>query len=205
MENNILSDNKQKIKKPPLNKTKIITYSAMLSALGMVIVFFMPTFNIGITTVTPGSHVAVMIAMLIHPIVGIAVAVCTALAFVFKGVPPEVLFRAFSHLVFVIPGSFLAQKMFHTKKTDASLKTLTVRAGVLNGITAAIHAIAEVGSILLAFIILDVFANFRTVDVSAYALFVVIGLITLAHSLVDFSISFFIFLSLKKAHLTDLH
>lgn len=192
-------------KRPALNPTKIITYSAVLSAVGLAVVMFMPTLNIGITTVTPGSHVALMLAMMIHPIVAAFTGVVTAVAFFLKHAQPEVIFRAFSHLVFAIPGAFLAQKLFKPQEKITDLKKLTVKALVLNGVTALIHAVAEMLAITLAFLILTLAMDVANVVVTAQRIFLIVGLITLAHSVVDFFIAYAVYIPLRRARLVSVN
>jgi niacin transporter len=189
--------------KRPFHKTKIITYSAALSALGMIIVMFMPTVDIGITSITPASHVPLMLSMMIHPIVAAFTGIVTAVSFLPKHANPMVLFRATSHLFFAIPGAFLAQKLLRPEQSTQNLKRLTVNALALNGITAALHAAFEVvastvGYYALTSLGIGLPPGFTF---TAYGMLVTLGLITVAHSVVDFFIAYAVYIPLRRAKL----
>lgn len=170
------------------NRTKEITLSAMLTALSIVYIAFMPTLDFGLWSFTPLSHIFIMLGVFISPYVGLFTCVGTFVGFFAKGVPPLVLLRAGSHVFFVLLFVFMLKK-FNAKKT-VNLILICLAIGV-------VHAVAEVA---VAYIGAE-FLGFGSYDreTIAYTLFFVVGGGTLAHSIVDYFAAFAVHNVLERA------
>lgn len=172
--------------------TKIIAFSALLSAIGILIPLVVPKIIIvpQVMTVTIGSHVAVMLAMFISPFSAVMVALTTTIGFLIT-TTPVVALRALSHIFFAILGSFLAKRFIKRFST----------AMILNVLLALVHAAAEVLTVYACmFIFKDLFP---AIDNLAFYLGVLVFLITIAHSIVDFMLAYSVYLPLKKNRLLD--
>jgi hypothetical protein len=67
---------------------------------------------------------------------------------------------------------------------------------ILNGITALVHAAAEILSVLLALLIFK--ESFVGLTINAYYILVGVGAVTVGHSVVDFLIAYTIYKPLEK-------
>ncbi|MDD3172301.1 MAG: hypothetical protein PHF63_01310 [Herbinix sp.] len=159
------------------NKVKTMITAAMLSSIGIIIPMYSP-FKIIIepASFTLASHVAVMIAMFISPVVGISVALVTSFGFLLGPFPPVVVLRALTHVIFVTLGALILKK---NPNILLSLKTMIPFAILIS----VVHAIAEV-------FVSSLFYFTGTVTTS-YLISVVglVGLGTFIHSLCDFAIA----------------
>lgn len=168
-----------------LGRTKEITISAMLTALSIVYVRFMPTIDLGVWSFTPFSHIFIILGVFISPFVGIFTCLGTFFGFLLKGATPFVLMRAGSHIVFVFVMILLLKRMgsLDTKK----IITLSI-------ITALVHAVFEVIAVYLSIAIGIPVAN-QTI----YYILAVVGGGTFIHSIIDFFAGFAVFKALKKS------
>lgn len=165
------------------NKVKIMTVAALLSALGIAIPMFAPKIIIEPASFTLASHVAVFIAMFISPLVAVAVALISSIGFFIAGFPLVVVLRALTHLIFATVGAFILKK---NNNILLSPKTSVPFAVFIS----LIHAIAEVSVVSLYY--------FGTgAAMNPYYIFVLVGVGTLIHSLVDFSIAGFVWVPLQ--------
>jgi niacin transporter len=165
------------------NKVKIMTVAALLSALGIAIPMFAPKIIIEPASFTLASHVAVFIAMFISPVVAIAVALISSMGFFISGFPLVVVLRALTHLIFATLGAFILKK---NNNILLSPKTSVPFAIFIS----LVHAIAEVSIVSLYY--------FGTgAAMSPYYIFVLVGVGTFVHSLVDFSIAGFVWVPLQ--------
>lgn len=163
------------------NKIKIMVIAAMLCAIGISIPMFSP-FKVSMepASFTLASHVPVMIAMFISPPVAALVALIISFGFVSYG--PVIVLRALSHIIFASLGAYYLKKNGNTLK---SLKSMVPFAFAIS----LIHAVAEV-------IVSSVYFN----SDKSYV-FVVLGLVgigTVIHSLVDFSIAVLVWKPLQN-------
>ncbi len=165
------------------NKIQLMTVSALLSAIGIMIPMFAPKIMVEPASFTLASHVPIFIAMFISPYVAVAVALISAFGF-FITFPLVVALRAFSHIVFATIGAFMLKK---NGKLLSSAKS-TALFGLFVSI---IHAGCEVGVVT--------FFYWGSGMTSAYYekgyLFTVIGLVglgTVIHSMIDFAIALFV-------------
>lgn len=167
-------------------KIKTLTIAAMLCAIGIMIPMVAPKIIIPPASFTLGSHVAVFIAMFISPPVAVAVAGISAIGFFIAGFPTIIVLRALTHLIFATLGAYIL------KKNNNILLSMKSTALFAFGIS-VVHAIAEV-------IVVSLFFFGGEVTSSKGYLFtvvVMVGVGTVIHSIIDFSIATFIWKPLQ--------
>lgn len=162
------------------SKTLQLTSAAILTAVGILIPLVMPIkIVIGPASYTLGSHIPIVMAMFLSPVVALAVSVGTTLGFLMAGFPIVIVLRAFSHLVFATLGAIYLQK------TQNSLGSIWKRQSfslVIN----LIHALAEV----LIVYFLTAFGQQNLDSNFFYTLFVLVGIGTLIHGMIDFELGY---------------
>lgn len=167
-----------------LNRT--LALSAILTALGIMIPLIMPIkLIIGPASYTLASHVPIMLAMFISPFAAVIVALGTTLGFLMAGFPIVIVLRALSHLVFALVGAYVLQK---SPALWQRFSLMFSFAFIIN----LIHALGEVGAVYLMTASTATSANYW------FVLFVLIGVGTVIHGLVDFFIAYWIWKRLKK-------
>jgi len=169
-----------------LKNTLKITMSGLLVAIGLIIPMFSPIkILIEPASFTLASHVAVFVAMFISPGVAVSVAAGTTIGFFFGGFPPVVVFRAATHIIFALAGSFYLHKFM--KKNNSFL-----RLRIFSFCVAIVHALGEL-------VVTSIF-YFRGEPTHGFvmSILVLVGLGTVIHSIVDFEIANIISLPLKK-------
>lgn len=167
-----------------MNKVKTMTIAALLCAVGILIPMTFPKIQFGPASFTLASHVPIFIAMFISPTVAVSVTFITAFGFLIAGFIPVIVLRAFSHLIFVMLGSYLLRKngtLLNNFKT-ASLYSLGI---------SFIHALAEVFVVSLFFFTGNVSAEYLE-NGYVFSVLVAVGLGGLIHSMVDLSIAAFV-------------
>lgn len=167
------------------NKVKTMVIAALLCAIGIIIPQYSPIrIVIEPASFTLGSHIAVFIAMFISPAVAVSVALVTSLGFLIAGFLPVIVLRALSHVIFAAIGALILKK---NQKILLSIKTMIPFALLI----AVIHAVAEV-------IVSSIF-YFNGNVTKSYLISVIglVGLGTIVHSLVDFSIAVLIWKPLQ--------
>lgn len=111
---------------------RTITIAAMLTALAIVVPLFMPKLPVPQPfSVTPASHLAVILAMFVSPFTVACTVIGSTIAF-FAVLGPVVAMRAFSHLLFALVGCLMLQKRYNL------ILTIAVTA-VLHAILSLIH------------------------------------------------------------------
>lgn len=167
-------------------KTKQLVIAAVLCAVGIFIPMISPLkIVIEPASFTLASHVAVFIAMLISPGVAAGVAVGTALGFLLGGFPITIVARAASHLVFAFGGAVFLKKRPHA--LDSSKKVILFSFAV-----SIVHAICEVG------VVLPFYLGGQATNGILYQVFVLVGVGTVVHSMIDFYLAYFIWRTLEK-------
>lgn len=171
------------------NKLMTMTIAALLSAIGIMIPQFAPKLILEPASFTLASHVPVFIAMFISPVVAIAVAGISTIGFLLSGFPLVVVLRALTHLIFATLGAYILKK---NNKLLMSMKTLAPFAIVIS----LVHAIAEVAVVS--------FYYWGSGMTTAYyekgyliSVILLVGLGTIIHSLIDFSIAIFVWKPLQ--------
>lgn len=151
---------------------KKITQAALLTALAILIPMVMPLkLVIGPASFTLASHVPIFIAMFLSPSIAVIVAVGAAIGFLFSGLPIVITMRALSHIIF----AYIGAKWFPRTKNRFFFSF------VVN----LIHGAAEV---VVVFLLTDM--NFN--QDYFFTLFVLVGIGTVIHGMVDFEIAYFI-------------
>lgn len=166
------------------SSVKQITIAALLTAVGIVIPLISP-FRLVLepASFTLASHVPIFLAMFISPGTAAAVAAGSALGF-FLTYPPVVGLRAASHIIFVLVGAFLLKKYPSILTKPATLLPFALFISIL-------HAVCELG-VVTAFYTLGTASPAYYENGYFYSVFVLVGVGTVIHSMVDFFIALFI-------------
>ena len=171
----------------PKTRNHFLTTTAFLTALSIVIPIMMPIkLVIPPASYTLASHVPIFIALFLSPLMTLIVILGSTLGFLMAGFDFVIVLRAFSHLLFGMAGALYLRKYPHT--LDSRIKCW-----MFNLVLGLLHALGEVAVCLLYFS--------STAYPSGnlfYMIFVLVGLGTLIHSLIDFSIAKFVYNKLKK-------
>ncbi|MBR6816309.1 MAG: hypothetical protein IKM60_02255 [Clostridia bacterium] len=165
-----------------------VVMAGLLCAVGILIPMVSPLkVVIPPASFTVASHVAVFIAMFISPAVGISVALGTTIGFLIGGFPIEIVLRALTHVVFTAVGAFWI------KAKPDMLKGLC-KSTFLSAVLAVLHGVLEV-LVVLPFYIADPgkYGSFFM------AIFLLVGIGSVIHSMVDFAIAYVIWQPLKKS------
>jgi len=164
-----------------------IALSGLLISVGIVIPLVSPwQVVIEPASYTLGVHVPIFIAMFISPKVAVAVALGTTLGFLLRGLPPTIVLRAASHLIYAGFGAYYLSKI-----DKFNIRFVKLR--VFSFVIALIHAVVETAVILFFYLAIG-FPEGQ----GALWVFGFIGLGTIAHSLIDFEIANLIRLPLQK-------
>lgn len=155
---------------------QLMCITAMLIAIGILIPMISPIkILLEPMSFTLGSHVAIMAAMFVSPMTALGVALGTTVGFYLAGFTLPVVLRALTHVIWAYGGALYLQKhpdLFHNPWKIV----------VFNFVIGVVHAVCEV---------LIVFPMYGGYDASSlfYLLFVLVGIGSLVHSMVDFTIS----------------
>ena len=179
------------------NSVKRLTISALLIAMGIIIPMVMPRITIGPASFTLASHVPVFIAMFISPVVAIAVSLGTGFGF-FLSATPIIALRALSHLIFAVIGAVILQKhpeIFINKEGKFTL--LNGKLQLSNVGIGVMHSAAELVVVSIFYTMGNLPGTYYTAGFM-YSIFLLMGVGGLIHSLVDFSIAYFLASTLSK-------
>lgn len=179
------------------NSVKRLTISALLIAMGIIIPMVMPRITIGPASFTLASHVPVFIAMFISPVVAIAVSLGTGFGF-FLSATPIIALRALSHLIFAVIGAVILQK--HPEiliNKEGKFTLLNGKLQLFNVGIGVIHSIAELVVVSVFYTMGNLPGTYYTAGFM-YSIFLLMGVGGLIHSLVDFSIAYFLASTLSK-------
>ena len=179
------------------NSVKRLTISALLIAMGIIIPMVMPGITIGPASFTLASHVPVFIAMFISPVVAIAVSLGTGFGF-FLSATPIIALRALSHLIFAVIGAVILQK--HPEiliNKEGKFTLLNGKLQLFNVGIGVIHSAAELVVVSVFYTMGNLPGTYYTAGVM-YSIFLLMGVGGLIHSLVDFSIAYFLASTLSK-------
>ena len=165
--------------------------AALLTALGIVIPMFMPVkIIIPPASFTLASHVPIFLAMMISPLVAVAVTFGTTLGFLLGGFPIVIVLRAASHLLFALPGDL------YLAKRPATLHSF-VPSQVFALLVALVHAASEV-------VVVTAFYFGGQMGAGYYqggffqSVLLLVGVGTVVHSMVDFEIALIVARALGK-------
>lgn len=179
------------------NSVKRLTISALLIAMGIIIPMVMPRITIGPASFTLASHVPVFIAMFISPVVAIAVSLGTGFGF-FLSATPIIALRALSHLIFAVIGAVILQK--HPEiliNKEGKFTLLNGKLQLFNVGIGVIHSAAELVVVSVFYTMGNLLGTYYTAGFM-YSIFLLMGVGGLIHSLVDFSIAYFLASTLSK-------
>ena len=179
------------------NSVKRLTISALLIAMGIIIPMVMPRITIGPASFTLASHVPVFIAMFISPVVAIAVSLGTGFGF-FLSATPIIALRALSHLIFAVIGAVILQK--HPEiliNKEGKFTLLNGKLQLFNVGIGVIHSTAELVVVSVFYTMGNLPGTYYTAGFM-YSIFLLMGVGGLIHSLVDFSIAYFLASTLSK-------
>ncbi len=161
--------------------------AALLCAVGILVPVISPVkITLGPMSFTLGSHVALFMAMFISPAVAVTVEVGTTLGFLLAGFAPVVVLRAASQLVFVAAGALWLARRPGCADTPWKMFRFGLVLGVLHGVCEAV--------------VVTFFWFGGTVEGSFLS--TVLGLVgvgTLAHSMVDLYIALLIWAPVSRA------
>lgn len=164
------------------NSTQTLTYSALLIALGILIPIVMPIkFVFGPASYTLASHVPVMLAMFVSPLVAVLVALGTAFGF-FLTFPFIIAVRALSHVLFAFLGAYYL-------KTHPQIVYAPKKMVAFNVILGIVHALSETAVVSIFFMT----GNMGEASYTAgffITVIVLVGLGGFIHSVIDFIIAF---------------
>lgn len=171
-----------------MKKVQFMTMTALLTAIAILIPIAMPLkVIIPPASYTLGSHVAIFIAMFINPWMAIFVVLGSTFGFFISGAYPIIIvLRALSHISFAPIGAFYLQKHPHTIENAKS-------SWAFNIVMALIHAVGEVLVCLLFYTV-----SGNDIQSMFYVLFVLVGVGTIIHSMVDYTLAVSIYRVLKK-------
>lgn len=173
-----------------MNKIKLMTISALLSALGILIPMTFPSIRLEPASFTLASHVPVFLAMFISPLTAAFVATVSTFGFFVAGFPIVIVLRALTHLIFAMTGAFILKKKNH-------LLSSVGNAALFSFIISLIHAVAEVA-------VVTYFYWINGIPVSYYekgyfiSVILLVGVGTLIHSMIDFSIAVIVWKPLQQ-------
>lgn len=170
--------------KTNLSKTRFITIASVLTAVSILIPIIMPLkVVIPPASYTLASHVPVMMAMFVSPALATVVALGSALGFQLAGFPIVIVLRALSHVLFAFIGAKLLQQRPQWLDSVGQHVSFSF---IIN----LIHALGE-----MIVVYLFMMMGAQQSSQGMYTLFVLVGLGTLIHGMVDFLMS----LALTKA------
>lgn len=166
-----------------------LTVTALLTAIAIVIPMVMPIkILIEPASFTLASHVPIFLAMFFSPGIAIAVSLGSAVGFLLASFPIVVVLRALSHVVFAYVGA-----KYLVNRREQVLRS-PLKSTIFSLLIGCLHGAAEMLVVSMFF--------FGLIPGSSYsegfflAVFLLVGVGTIIHSMVDFLISQFVWTSL---------
>lgn len=157
--------------------------AALLCAVAIVVPIISPLkIQLEPASFTLGSHVAIMIAMFISPVIAVAVNIGATIGFFLAGFPLVIVARAASQVLFAYVGGKYIQK-----HKNISLNPFCAHAIIFNIIIGIIHGASEV----VACIPFYVSGQMQSYLESGFfvGIMLLVGCGTVVHSMVDFFIA----------------
>lgn len=166
--------------------------TALLTAIAIAIPMIMPVrVVIEPASFTLASHVPIFLAMFFSPGIAVAVSIGSTIGFLLGGFPIVIVLRAFSHVLFAYIGGKYLQK--RRKKVLSS----PLRSQLFSFVIGLIHGLAET-------IVVSIFFFYGASPSASYeqgffyAVFLLVGVGTVIHSMVDFVLAQIIWKTLDK-------
>lgn len=173
------------------SKTTRITITALLMAIAIIIPIVMPVkIVIGPASFTLASHVPIFLAMFFSPSIAVIVALGATLGFFMAGFPIIVVLRALSQVIFALVGAKIIEK----RNLMDTINDSVIKTQLFSFVIALIHALGE------TFIVTVFFYGGLGLDTTRgffYTVFLLVGVGTLVHSMVDFIIAEYIWKAQK--------
>lgn len=163
------------------NKVKFLTISALLSALGILIPMTFPSIRIEPASFTLASHVPVILAMFISPLMAVFVVTVSTLGFLVGGFSPVIVLRAATHIIFSLTGAFILKRK---KNLLISVKNTVLFSFIIS----LIHSAAELAAVTSFYYFTGQSDNLSGKEYFI-SVFLLVGVGTLVHSIIDFSIA----------------
>ncbi|MER2041096.1 hypothetical protein [Desemzia incerta] len=177
--------------KTKTNQTLKLTLTAILIAIGILIPMISPVkIILEPASFTLASHVAIFIAMFISPGVALTVALGTTMGFFLGGFPIVVTLRALTHVVFVVLGSQLLKKRPSLLNNKGQSILFSLGIGI-------VHAVSEIAVVSLFYFGGNMTEGYYAQGFMSSVLLLV-GIGTVVHSMIDFTIAQVIWLGLEK-------
>lgn len=165
---------------------QMMCITAMLIAIGILIPIISPIkIILEPMSFTLGSHVAIMAAMFVSPMTALGAAIGTTVGFYLYGFTLPVVLRAFTHIIWAYGGALYLKKHPDLFKNPWKIILFNVIIGV-------VHALCEV------IIVLPMYGGYDASELF-YLLFVLVGIGSLVHSMVDFTISLLAWKAIAKS------
>jgi len=174
------------------NRTKLITISAMLTAMCLAYVYFMPTLDLGVWSFTPLSHLFLFIALFIAPFAAIMTYIATTVAFMLSVPLYLVWLRAASHIFFMI--FLMVYLKIFGRKSLKSVPHIVIML-VVSGI---IHVLFEIAAVYIGL-------GFGWQGNNApWAIWGAVGLAGFGHHTLDFLVALFLFKAIRAEKMLGL-
>ncbi|MDR0519371.1 MAG: hypothetical protein LBG82_04880 [Clostridiales Family XIII bacterium] len=168
-----------------------MTAAALLIAIGILIPMVSPVkIVIDPMSFTLASHVAIFLGVLIAPDIAAYVVIGTTIGFFAAAFPLPVAPRAASHIVFALVASFYLKRRPQTAFSPVGFHVFSFLIG-------AIHAACEVVVVYFYYRYFGGWGEFVAND-GIRTLFLLVGVGSLVHSMIDFEIAYGIFRVLRK-------
>lgn len=170
---------------------KSMVLSALLCAIGIVIPMFSPLKIVfEPASFTLASHVAIFMAMFISPGTALFVSIGSTIGFFLGGFPLVVVLRALSHVVFTYLGALYLKKCPNALNNFGSSTGFSILTGL-------IHGICEVLIVLPFYMGANLSQGYY--DKGFFMSIIgLVGIGTVIHNIIDFSISVVIWKSIPK-------
>lgn len=147
---------------------------------------------IGPASYTLASHVPIFFAMFLSPGIAITVSLGSALGFLIAGLPIVITMRALTHVIFAYIGAKYLQRL---DDKEALLQS-PAKSQLFSFVIGLIHALGEV--IVVSLFFFGALPGAEYEDSFFYLVFLLVGIGTVAHSMIDFLIAQVIWRSLGK-------
>lgn len=175
------------------DKVKIMTISALLSALGILIPMTFPSLRAEPASYTLASHVPITIAMFISPTVATFVAIITSFGFLINGFHIVIVARAVTHIIFALVGALILKK-------NTQLLSSFKNTALFSFFISLIHGAAEVAVVSFFYFSGMYSGMFDVYREKGFLISVIllVGVGTVIHGMVDYSIATIIWQPLQK-------
>ncbi|WP_208560207.1 hypothetical protein [Marinilactibacillus sp. M4U5P12] len=166
-----------------------LTITALLTAIAIVIPLVMPIkVLIEPASFTLASHVPIFLAMFFSPGIAVAVSIGSAIGFLLASFPIVIVLRALSHVAF----AYIGAKILMNRREEilnSPTKSLLFSFGI-----GVVHGAAEM--LIVSLFFYGAIPGTSYTDGFFYVVFLLVGVGTVVHSMVDFLLAQFIWKSM---------